>query len=381
MVQERARQRAATMTGLPERSESAPPSLRALSCPRCGGAIEMHEGAPLLRCAYCRGTFLARVPGGTFRSIAPARIPPRQAEASVRDLFADERCPDDLRAEATRISCELLYVPFWRFRSTFVGRARGLKDIVSKRPIRTYRGDENGSGAAVIEMQEIRVGQEEVDEEIQEIWRVTISACPLHDLGVPQLTSKRQMPGALAAFSAGAGEIEGLALLGNEPGEVAPLDPMVPAEAARREARLVFDRFAKGRGTELREKEIVFEELQQRESLLYYPIYHVRFAYQGRIYRATIEGLDGRVVHAVLPARRAGGLLPLTLAAAGGGWMAGTLARAIASPPALFPEMGSLPLHPAFWVAVGAAALGWGWLVSQLLRLARAAPEDFVVAA
>lgn len=360
---------------------SAPggPALRALGCTRCGGALELREGAPLVRCPYCRSVFLARDPGGVFRFLAPARITPRIAEAAARETFLEARCPPDLARSAVRASCDLFYVPFWRFRATFVGRVRGMKDIVSRRPVRVYHGDEEGGGGAVIELEEVRVGQEEVVEEIQEIWKATVSASPLHDLGVPRLDSDRQLPGGLAPLAAGAAEFEGLSFEGGEGLDGRLIDPMLPAAEARREAAIVFDRFARGRGAELRDRDFVFERLQERESLIFYPVYRVRFRYGGRLFSVTVDGLGGRIVRAILPAGRPFDVLPLTFVTAATALFVGAALNFALSPPGPGPGGADPAGRVVAWLfAAGAAAAG-ATLVGALVRRFSREEEDVVL--
>ena len=113
---------------------TASPEVRAIGCSHCGGALEISEGAALVRCSYCGSAFLARTRGGTIRFLAPARVSPGVAEATVRELLrAPERA--DLAAGATRVATELFYVPFWRFRATFLGRVRGKRDVFVRKPV------------------------------------------------------------------------------------------------------------------------------------------------------------------------------------------------------------------------------------------------------
>ena len=360
--------------------EGAAPAVRAFGCPRCGGSLAIREAAPLVRCAYCGVSFLAQAPDGTFRLLTRARISSKEAESAVRALLRDPRAPTDLAASASRVSSELFYVPFWRFRATFVGRVRGLRDVVFRVPSRSYHGSEEG-GAMTVKTHEVRVGTEEAIEEIQEIWRATVSACPLQDLGIPQLSSKRQMAGGLARLAAGAGELPDLVLAagGEEPDGVR-IDPMIPAAEARCEADRIFERFVHGRGAELREKELVYERLQNRESLVFYPVHRVRFQYHGRLFEATVDGLEGRIVRAVLPSgARAGEFLPLLLLAAAGGLLGGLILRAMVSPPTFLPELASLPLRSSFWLLSLAGGALWASALRALARRFLQEDEDVVL--
>src|SRR6185503_2975571 len=171
---------------------TAPPEVRAVGCAQCGGALEIREGTAVVRCAYCGAAFLARTRGGTIRFLAPARVAPEMAEHTVRETLRAPEHPPDLAATATRVATDLFYVPFWRFRATFIGRVRGKRDVFERKMMAVGAdGDSDTSTGLRFEMKEVKVGTEDAVEEIQEIWKATISASPLDDLGVPRLSSRR----------------------------------------------------------------------------------------------------------------------------------------------------------------------------------------------
>lgn len=228
-------------------------------------------------------------------------------------------------------------------------------------------------------MKEVKVGTEDVVEEIQEIWKASITASPLEELGIPRLSSRRQMPGGLVRLSAGAGEIPGLALAGDGPYDGTLIDPVIAAEDARREAGEVFERFVHGRGAELSERQLVYERLQERESLVFYPVYRVRFQYRGRLFDAAVDGLEGRLVRAVLPGG-SGSMRGAFIAIAGGlGFVAGALLRAIASPsPILLQLSTSAERRTAELVVAAALAVG-GFLLAMTARRSASEEDDVVV--
>jgi|GEM_PF-2306243 DNA-directed RNA polymerase subunit RPC12/RpoP len=360
------------------RTRTASPEVRAIGCSHCGGALEISEGAALVRCSYCGSAFLARTRGGTIRFLAPARVAPGVAEATVRALLrAPERA--DLAAGATRVATELFYVPFWRFRATFLGRVRGKRDVFVRKPVAVVQGDGESTGGVRFEMKEVKVGTEDVTEEIQEIWKASITASPLEDLGIPRLSSRRQMPGGLVRLSAGAGEIPGLALAGDGPWDGTLIDPMIEAEDARREADEIFERFVRGRGAELAERRLVCERLQERESLVFYPVYRVRFQYRGRLFDAAVDGLEARLVRAVLPGRSSP-LRGAFVAIAGGlGLGAGILLRAVAMPGPVLLQLSTARERVVAELAAAVALAVGGLLLGSFARRSGREEDDVVV--
>src|SRR5262245_10926617 len=359
---------------------TAQPEVRAIGCPQCGGALEISEGAALVRCAYCSGAFLARTRGGTIRFLAPARVAPEVAEATVRELLRAPERPSDLATSATRVATELFYVPFWRFRATFIGRVHGKRDIMARKPVAVSQGDSDmGGGGVRFEMKEVRVGTEEVSEEIQEIWKASITASPLEELGVPRLSARRQMPGGLARLSAGGGELPGLGLAGDGPWDGTLIDPMIPSEDARRDADEIFERFVRGRGAELYDKQLVYERFQERESLVFYPVYRVRFQYRGRLFDAAVDGLEGRLVRAVLPARALPLTAPLVALAAGLGFAAGVLLRAIAIPSAALMSLSTPGERRAAGVLLAGVLVVGAFVLRALARRSGREEDDVIV--
>jgi hypothetical protein len=343
--------------------------LAALSCPRCGGEVSVREGARLGRCRRCDVALLARAPDRLLRyALRPSRDE-RSAADAVRSLLAG---PDGNPAAASLAVFErvdTVFVPYWRFQATVIGRLRGVREVR-----RRVVGDDEGAVDAPPWLEPVRqdVRQEPVDKPIREIWRATLSASPADDLGVPLLTARRQRSGAMGVTRA----VDGLAGLGFFDGSLfelgTVLDVMIPLEQARREAEAIFASYVATRGFDLDDREVTSMRIQPRTFLLYYPVQVVRYRVRGRSYRATLDARTGEVVQAVLPADLQGPLRAALAAAALAGLAASVPLRWLLWPSAGLEAMRVPWSSPWLWaagIAVAGALWGGGRLAGHALRL------------
>jgi hypothetical protein len=153
----------------------------------------------------------------------------------------------------------------------------------------------------------------------------------------------------------------------------------VDVEEARAEADAIFEKFVEGRGADLRETELQCERFQQRESLMFLPVYRVRFAYRGRLFEASVDGLEGHVVQARLPVDEAADLLPSLFAAAAGGLFIGAILRTAAMPPELLPELATWPGRAALFAIAAAGSFALRHLLRALAARLAAGGKDLVL--
>jgi hypothetical protein len=325
-------------------------------CPRCGGAVGVREGSRLGRCSHCRAPLLARCADGDLRYALRPSLDAAGAGERVRALLRGPDVPGDLARRAVLQGIELFFVPYWRFQSTIVGRLRGTRQV-RRRGLEALEGEEPGRTRFFRSDREL-TRTEQVDAPIREIWRATLSACPVDDLGVPTLSPLRQRSaGMLVTRHLGA--IPGMTFFDASLfhlGKV--LDVMVPREAALAQAEALLRRFLDTRGFDVEGKDLRVLRLQDRTYLLYYPVFVVRFRYRGRVYRATIDGHHGGVIHAHLPgdSRHAlGAVLGVTLGAA---LVTAAPLRLVLFPPEGLEDLAGLARDPRLWIATAAVAAG-----------------------
>ena len=100
------------------------------------------------------------------------------------------------------------------------------------------------------------------------------------------------------------------------------------------------------------------EIAEQRVTLLYYPIWRIRWRYQGKIYYTSIDAITGKIIYARAPARSGARLLWLLLIASALGFSIGKLLKM----PFLFLEAGVLGIWLLLFFILGLlffVAFGW----------------------
>lgn len=336
----------------------------AVSCPRCGGVPDP-EGGPghLARCRQCG--VLGRLHDSESRQRLVARrlLELDAALAALVDSFG----PSSGRAPQL-MSSELLYVPLWRTEAIVVGRMRGQRARI-ERDVERMIDDE---GVAYYAARRESGPPREIDQEVQRRHTIFVSACPLTELGLPLLDRHRQQPGALGLKPAHDGRV---ALDLFAPGlrdDATVLDPLVTEDEGRAEATLVVQALSAGVTSSLLPgAEAHTEILHCETTLLYWPVWHLRFACDGRRGDALIDAVGGGVVSMRLAAtktrqllaKRLFGLIALSL----GLFCGGVMHVSVAPPPWLAGnEAGSMRLR-LLCVGAGAAFASWR-LLKYLVR-------------
>jgi DNA-directed RNA polymerase subunit RPC12/RpoP len=329
-----------------------------LLCPRCGGEVSVLEGARLGRCERCGVALLVQSADRLLRYILAPSLDARAAGERVRELLRSPGGSPESAGAAVLQGVDLLFVPYWRFQATVIGRLKGTREV--RRPF-PEAAEHSASAPALFGAAREQVRLEAVDKPIREIWRATLSACPVEDLGIPLLTAQRQRSAGMEVTR----PLDGLTGLRffdpswSTSGTV--LDVMVPLEAARADAEALFQSYLETRGFDLEGRELISHRLQERTFLLYYPVHLVRFRCRGRRYRAALDARTGRVIQACLPPQIRMPLLGLL-----GGTALAAVATAVPLRLLLLPPEGVLDLRgllasPRLW---GLAAVIAGGLVA-----------------
>lgn len=334
----------------PDRRPLAP-----LSCPRCAGEIGVLEGARLGRCARCGVALLARTADRVLRYALDPCQDERAAATSVRRLLAGPQGSPEAAREAVLQGVELLFVPYWRFQATVIGRLRGMRQV--RRPL-SEAADDLAAPPVLFGSGREQVRTEEVDKPIREIWRATLSAAAVEDLGIPLLTAQRQRSAGMAVTRPLDG-LPGLRFLDASLFEIGTvLDVMVPLEEARRGADALFRAYLESRGFDLEDREMEATRLQERAFLLYYPVHLVRFRFRGRRYQVSLDGRTGAVIQACLPPELRTQLIALLGGAALAAFAAAIPLRLLLWPPEGWEDLRALWGSPRLWAVALAAAGG-----------------------
>lgn len=334
------------------------PEMQAITCPRCGGVPDP-EGGPgyLARCTSCGVLGRIEDPSGgqrlaVFPTCDAGTLLPHLARALREKGFLDSHLHTQ----------ELLFVPFWRFEAQLAGQVQGEREV---REWKIHKETTEEGSFSYIRVEERFKDKERVRREIQKTLLAHVSACPLDEMGLPTLDSKRQ-------------SVEGLGLRRpfRRMGNVAPfhpglhatgivLDPLVPLSKAEEEVQVFLDHVEKSLAADLLPGATIDAAVIGREAtLVYYPVMSLRFSCSGGQGAALFDANTADLIALSVPGRP-----PLTperrlvgLCGLAAGVIAGSLMRLALLPPPWMSSPAGGPWQVRLLV-LGLAIAGAAWWV------------------
>jgi hypothetical protein len=311
-----------------------------LGCPGCAGPVTLAEGQRLVRCVSCGSVHLALIPDRIPRYAVGLEIGPQDATECVAGLLAGPALPGSIRGRVRPRDLRLYYVPFYESSGVRLGAIQ-LREAGCPR---MRAGDAESSAGLCDSRPEPGVRMPLETHILEQEWLRVQPACDHAELGVAAIPLPRlrrdRVPVRLEAFDPIALHARGVLLA---PTAAAPAD----ASEAGGSLRPAGDRT---------------RQVECRLRLLYYPVWHARYLFRGRLYGVAVDGVTG----ALLLARGPGDLRP---AAAGVALALGVMALAFGRAGRGF-LLEALGRGAGFWAA--SAGLGAGLLGGGVLGLALA---------
>jgi hypothetical protein len=258
----------------PPTTGSLPARVTGVSCPACGGALEVDSGVRVVRCAFCSTGLLATSRLGVRRfAVAPEVDVDAAREATRRWLGRGFAKDQRLRREAEIGETYLAFLPFFRVSADVVGWALGTEE----------RQRTVGSG----KNRRTETYEVDVEKNVERHCDRTLPAVHVAELGVQRvdLAGDRLVP-----FDAGALDRLGMVFAATR------------SEVEARDAALAAFREANDPGRGL--KRVRFRWVETvRESLtvVYYPLWVVRYRFHGRAWLALIDAEDGHLAYGKAP--------------------------------------------------------------------------------
>jgi len=259
-----------------------------LNCPACGGAVKMQEGESALNCQYCGSTLFIEGDQGVQTIAFKNKMTPGTVMAAAEAWWRKGFKARDLKRVGKVTEVYPIYIPFWHTDAKVVGWVCGYEE--------RHRTGSKG------EVYTEKIPRETM---VFDDYHYSAIACDPGDLGIRSLR--------------------------NESGEKVLEDfEMIPTfettssvddaiKLAENEA------IAWGRN-KARVPHITFERLHafpKSMSIIYYPIWVVRYSYRERMYLITVDGITGQVLSGRAPGDPLFQSLAVTLGSALGGIVAG----------------------------------------------------------
>lgn len=237
-----------------------------LSCPACGGAIKVDEGESVVVCEYCNSTLFIEGDKGVHTIAFRNKIGNESVVSSIGRWWRRGWKARDLRKRGNVLECYPIYLPFWSTTLRVAGWICGYEE-------RRYT-DSKGN---------VRVQRVPKEEMILRDYLFSEIACDPGDLGIRDLKN----------FS-GERSIEDFEMI-----------PTFESTTSKDDAVARARTYALGRArSESRVPNITFERVHvfpRKMSMIYYPVWIVRYSYKDRMYMGTVDGVTGQMLSGRAP--------------------------------------------------------------------------------
>ena len=256
--------------------------IRGMRCPSCGGSLDITEGSVFAKCQFCESGLIVQGDRGFARYYVPFKYSRETVLEKARSWFGGLDKARDLKQTAEVTEQFLVYVPFWRINGTVIGWVLG--DV------------EKGSGKDKT--------YEAVERRVHKKYEFTCPSCDIGEFGVKyvDLTGDEILP-----F-----DLEKVQALGMTFGVLTSPTDVV---------EMCADKFITWGEQSAGVKRTTFKKLHligRSLSIVYYPLWIVRYKYRNRIYQITADAESGEILYGRAPGNnlyRVGVFLGCTMAA------------------------------------------------------------------
>jgi len=237
-----------------------------LNCPACGGAIAVTEGENTVICNYCNSTLFIEGEKGVNTIAFKNKLGKEHAIASTFDWWKHGLKARDLPKTGKVLESYPIYMPFWNTTTRVTGWICGYEE--------RRHTDQKGNVRVERIPKEVMVLQDFIFSEI---------ACDPGDLGIKQLKNFQGETTfedfeMIPTFESTTSKDDALTHANN--------DAMARARSGARVPHITFERL---------------HSFTKRMSLVYYPVWVVRYNYRDRMYMDTVDGVTGSILSGRAP--------------------------------------------------------------------------------
>lgn len=244
--------------------------LKGVTCPACSGELDLREGIKTFNCKYCGTLLLTKGTDGVIKYYVPRKI---QRNIAIQNMFnwlgkgfAKAR---GLKSNSKLDDAFLVYIPYWRVRADVIGWVFG-----KERRTQTVNG-------------RTTTYYVDVERKIQKQFDRTFAACDVAELGVRKvnLAGDELKP---INFE----ELQSEGMLFN----------IISSEREITEAAK--SQFIDEAVSSVNVDQITFQHndlVRPNVTIVYYPLWVVRYIFQGRTYQVVIDGEDGTICYGKAP--------------------------------------------------------------------------------
>lgn len=244
--------------------------IKGITCPSCSGELDISEGIRSLNCKFCGTLLVAKGLGSSMRFYVPKKLKREDAiNKAFNWLGSGLAKAKGLRTNSKVTEAFLTYIPYWRVTADVVGWIFGQekRTRTSNGRTETYYVD--------------------VEKKVMKNYDRTYSACDVSELGVKQvnLTGDEIRPVDMEVLQRD-GMLFNVVSSEKEAFEFALEQFAADARAAAAVDRITFEH------TDLVRKQI---------SVVYYPLWVIRYTFANRTYQVVVDGEDGTICYGKAP--------------------------------------------------------------------------------
>lgn len=258
-----------------------------MSCPACGGALSVEEGSKTTSCPYCSLLLAIEGDNGVERIMLTNNLDREKTIAAVKGWMGGGFKARDLKQKGEITECYPIYVPFWRLQARAVGWVCG------------YREERHSDGKHTYVK---RVPMEKI---VMRDFDWNQVACDAGDIGIEHLKA-----------------LDGKALLHDE-GSIPTFEVTTSSTDI---SATGIDSIRRSAINSAGVPNITFSKIHvfpRALKLVFYPIWMVRYRYNGRMYFATVDGIRGSILSGRAPGDPLWRSLAMTAGMAIGGFGTG----------------------------------------------------------
>jgi hypothetical protein len=244
--------------------------LKGITCPACSGELDLREGIKTFNCKYCGTLLLTKGIDGVVKYYVPRKI---QRNIAIQNMqtwlgkgLAKER---GLKNSAKLDDAFLVYIPYWRVRADVVGWVFG-----KERRTQTVNG-------------RTTTYYVDVERKIQRPYDRTYAACDVAELGVRKvnLEGDEMRP---VNFE----ELQSEGMLFNIISSEQEVTDIAKAQ------------FIEEAISSVKVDTVTFQHndlVRPNITIVYYPLWVVRYVHKGRTYQVIVDGEDGSICYGKAP--------------------------------------------------------------------------------
>lgn len=243
--------------------------VRGLSCPNCAGVLDVDSGLRVVICPYCETHLLSVGELGTRRfAVEPAIDSERARQIASQWLSTGIQKDRALRRQAEVREAFLSFLPFYRVEADCIGFALGTEK-------RRRLGGSKGRRVRTYEVNVERSAARSFDQ--------TYPAVNVAEWGIRRVDLRGD---PIVAYDAGALDKKGMVF------------PPTGSERAIRDAALEQFKQATDPSRGLHRVRFRFlQSLRERLSVVYYPLWVVRYRFKERSYQVLVDGESGELAY------------------------------------------------------------------------------------